>query len=85
MFKHFFEKIPVLPILAKTFQIDQFGPKFPKWRFSAFFSEKNFPNTLEKNPVLAILAKNCPKFAIWLDAGFWQDAGIAGNPGKTQK
>ena len=37
---------------------------------------KNVPRAFLKNPVLA---KNCPKLAIWLDAGFWQDAGIAGN------
>ena len=31
----------------------------------AFNSEKNFPNAFsEKNPVLPILAKNCPKLAI---------------------
>ena len=34
----------------------------------AFNSEKNVPNAfLTKNPVLPILAKNCPKLAIWLD------------------
>ena len=35
--------------------------------------------------IFTFLAKNCPKLAIWLDAGFWQDAGIAGNPRKTLK
>ena len=34
----------------------------------AFNSEKNVPKAfLKKNPVLPILAKNCPKLAIWLD------------------
>ena len=34
----------------------------------AFNSEKNVPTAfLTKNPVLLILAKNCPKLAIWLD------------------
>ena len=34
----------------------------------AFNREKNVPNAfLKKNPVLPILAKNCPKLAIWLD------------------
>ena len=34
----------------------------------AFNSEKNVPNAfLKKIPVLLILAKNCPKLAIWLD------------------
>ena len=34
----------------------------------AFNSEKNVPNAfLKNNPVLPILAKNCPKLAIWLD------------------
>ena len=34
----------------------------------AFNSEKNVPNAfLKKIPVLPILAKNCPKLAIWLD------------------
>ena len=34
----------------------------------AFKSEKNGPNAfLKKIPVLPILAKNCPKLAIWLD------------------
>ena len=46
--------------------------------------EKNVISAfLKKIPVLPILAKNCPKLAILLDAGFWQDAGIAGNPRKT--
>ena len=48
--------------------------------------EKNFPSAfLKKIPVLPILAKNCPKLAIWLDTGFWQDAGIAGNSWKNLK
>ena len=34
----------------------------------AFNSEENVPTAfLKKNPVLPILAKNCPKLAIWLD------------------
>ena len=34
----------------------------------AFNSEKNVPNAfLKTNPVSPILAKNCPKLAIWLD------------------
>ena len=46
--------------------------------------EKNVPSAfLKKIPVSPILAKNCPELAIWLDAGFWQDAGIAVNPRKT--
>ena len=46
--------------------------------------EKNVPNDfLKENPVSPFLAKNCPKLAIWLDAGFLQDAGIDGNPRKT--
>ena len=34
-----------------------------------------------KNLILPILAKNCPKLAIWLD----YPTGIAGNPGKNPK
>ena len=34
----------------------------------AFNRKKNVPNAfLKKNPVFPILAKNCPKFTIWLD------------------
>ena len=51
----------------------------------AYNRKRMFQKLFWKNPVLPILAKNCPKLAIWLDAGFWQDFGIAGNPGKTWK
>ena len=44
--------------------------------------EKNVPSAfLKKNPVLPILAKNCPKLTIWLD----YPAGVAGNPRKKLK
>ena len=49
----------------------------------AFKPEKMFQTLFEKIHILPILVKNCPKLSVWLDAGFWQDAGIAGNPGKT--
>ena len=36
---------------------------------------KMFQALFWKNPVSPILAKNCLKLAIWLDGGFWKDAG----------
>ena len=41
-----------------------------------------FSETLQ---LIRAFNKNCPKLAIWLDAAFLQDAGIAGNPRKKRK
>ena len=65
---HFWPKCPKMEVFCLFLGIPSllFSETFQLIR--DFNSEKNVPTAfLTKNPVLPILAKNCPKLAIWLD------------------
>ena len=65
---HFWPKCPKMEVFCIFLGIPSLLFSETLQLIRAFNSEKNVPTAfLKKNPVSPILAKNCPKLAIWLD------------------